>query len=77
MQKIKVITTTSVCYSLLKVGSSIWCGAERDIIVYDSKDFKKTKELDNHHDDPITGLMIVWDRIVWSSSLDQSICIWS
>ena len=77
MQRIKTINTDAVGYSLLRVGPSVWCGAEKDIVMWDIETFKQQRRLATRHTDPVTSLLIVWNRIVWSASLDQTICIWS
>ena len=74
---IQILATPSVGYSLLPVGTSIWCGAEKDIIIWDGYKYVQLRRLSNRQTDPVISLIIVWDRIIWSASLDKSICVWS
>ena len=77
MQRVKVIQTEYVTYSLLRVGNNVWAGAEKNIVIWDTTRLETVKTLSNRHSDPITCLLIVWGRIIWSASMDKTICIWS
>jgi len=74
---IKVINFSSVPFSLKTVGSKMWIGDEKSICIYDSSDYSQTKHISFIHTDVVCSMVVVWRRIVWSASNDDSICLWS
>lgn len=77
MQPLQVINTDDVVFTILRVGKSMFCGSESHIDIWDAITYTKKKTITKHHTRPITALLCVWDRIIWSSSLDNTIGIWS
>ena len=79
LQCLQVIKREAPVYSITRVGPTIWCGENQIISVWNLEGNKKQplRVLKNIHTDKIVCLLVVWDRIVWSASSDQSICIWS
>jgi len=67
---------------LLKVGWYVWAaGKSSNISIWNVKTGKleKTTEAqpDILHENQITSLVLVWNRTVWSGSLDKSVSVWA
>jgi len=62
---------------LLVVDQMIWCGfSDGSISILDVETKKVIKRLCQHKQ-KITSMLLLWNRSIWTSSLDISICIWN
>jgi len=78
----KVMKCDQSVYVLLKVGWYVWAaGKSSNIGIWNVKTGKleKTTEAqrDILHENLITSLVLVWNRTVWSGSLDKSVSVWT
>lgn len=74
---LRVLECGSICCSLCVVGPHLWCGGREEVNIWSRESGELVKTLGKRHTDKVSAVILVWNRIVWTSSLDKSICIWS
>ena len=74
---LKVLNCGDLPCSIALVGNTIWCGEREQISIWSTEEYIQTKVLKRRHTDKVVSLILVWDRVVWSGSVDKSICVWS
>ncbi len=64
--------------SLLHTGAIVVSGAiDGRMALWDATNHVRIKETEWMHEGAVTCLTLVFHRIVWSSSADQSVCVWA